>query len=151
MGAKIFEFGAEVVAARGAVDHGIPALIHKKLLQGERRAHAVSGEPLARGRGARRDADGRIDGEPRVGPLDHTFRQPFVEKLAAQEEGDDSLTEARTHPGQIHRREVNEPTLAVEASLQEQSVPVGVPPHEFSRALEHKDCGAADGLSCGGR
>ena len=116
-------------------------------------AHDVLGERLVRGRGACRDAEGRIEGEPRVGPLDHTFRQPFDEKLAAQEEGDDSLTEARTHPGQIHRRVVNEPALAVGASLQEQSVPAGVIKRTFgrSRALEHKDCGAADGPSCGGR
>ena len=74
----------------------------------------------APGIGARRDADGRLDGEPRVGPIDHAIRQPLIQQLAAlQEEGDDSLMEARTHPGQIHRREVNTPALAVESDMKQ--------------------------------
>jgi hypothetical protein len=42
---------------------------------------------------------------------------------------------------------VDESTVAIEASLQEQSVPVGVPPNELSSALEHNERGATDGLS----
>jgi hypothetical protein len=42
---------------------------------------------------------------------------------------------------------VDESTVVIEASLQEQSMPVGVPPNELCSALEHNERGETDGLS----
>ena len=92
-----------------------------------------------------------------MGPLDHALCQPFVQELALQEQGDDSLGEAGTHPGQLHGREVDEPSLAVEASLKEQAMPVRVPPpgratappSEFARTPKHDNDGGADGFPGG--
>ena len=42
--------------------------------------------------------------------------------LSLQEERDDSLAEAGAHPGQVDGGEVDESTVAIEASLQEQKI-----------------------------
>jgi hypothetical protein len=46
---------------------------------------------------------------------------------------------------------MNKPSLAVEPSLQEQPMPVRVPPKELSRALEDDDRCGADTLASGCR
>ena len=48
-------------------------------------------------------------------------------------------------------RSREESALSVEASLQEQAVPVGVPASESTRALNHHDRGGADGFAGGRR
>jgi hypothetical protein len=91
--------------------------------------------------------DGAIHGEAGVCPLDHALGQSLVQELAFQEECDEPLAEARAHPGQIDDRDVDESALSVEASLQEQAVPVGVPSGEFLRTLEYDDRAAEDCFS----
>jgi hypothetical protein len=53
--------------------------------------------------------------------------------------------EAAAHLLEIDLGDVNEPTLRVEASLEEQSVPVGVPATKGSRRLEGHDRGRLEG------
>ena len=74
--------------------------------------------------------------------LEHVLREPLVQELALQEEGDHPLTEAAAHLLEIDRGDVDEPALRVEASLEEQAVPVGMEPAEGSRRLEYEDTGA---------
>ena len=99
----------------------------------------------------RSQTEARVDTEATVCPVQHVLREPLVQELALQEEGDHSLTVATAHLLEIHIGDVDEPALGVEASLEEQAVPVGVPPTEGSRRLEYNERGATDGLSGGFR
>ena len=53
------------------------------------------------------------------------------------------LAEAAAHLLEIDRGDVDEPSLGVEASLEEQAVPVGMESAEGSRRLEYEDPGGA--------
>ncbi len=149
-GGEDFGVGAEVVVVGGMVDDGIRAsLVHEKLLQREGRPYDVLRERLAGLEGTRGDADGSVNGEAGVSPIDHAPRQSFVQELPLQEERDDPLAEPCTHLREVHDGEVDESPLLVEPSLQEKPVPVRVPSSEFPRALEHDDAAGADLLARG--
>jgi hypothetical protein len=85
-------------------------------------------------------------------PLEHTLGQPLVQQLALYEERHDPLAEAAAHHCQIDGRDMDETTLVVKASLQEQAVPARMEAAKRSRTLEdHDGCGAqglAGGLCC---
>lgn len=81
------------------------------------------------------------------GTATRTPHEALVQQLALQEKRDGSLAEAGAHLGKVDGGEVDESTVTNEASFQEQSMPVGVPPNELSSALEHNESGATDGLS----
>jgi len=150
-GGEDLRIGAEIVVERSAIDDRIRAsLVHEKLLQGDGRTDNVLGERFAGLGGTRGHAYGAVDRESRVRPLDHVLGQPLVQELTLQEERDDPLAEAGAHVGQIDGGHVDESAVRVEATFQEQPVPMGVPPSKLARGLEDEHGAGADALA-GGR
>jgi hypothetical protein len=71
------------------------------------------------------------------------FASRSFRSLRSRKKAIPPLTEATAHLLEIHSGDVDEPSLCVEASLEEQAVPVGMEPAEGSRRLEYEDTGAA--------
>ena len=71
------------------------------------------------------------------------FASRSFRSLRSRKKAIPPLTEATAHLLEIHSGDVDETSLCVEVSLEEQAVPVGVPPTEGSRRLEYEDTGAA--------
>ena len=101
----------------------------------------VSFERLASLAGAGSNVNGAVDGEAAVLPFDNVRGQPPVQDIALEEEGVDPLAEAGTHLGEADLWDVEEAAVAVEATLEHETVPWRVPSPRRVAALPRKRAG----------